>query len=88
MQSVFLSKFEKDLSKINLKSILKDIEDAIYIVDNAQSLKEIPHLKKLKGFKNAYRIKIGNYRIGVFIENDILEFARVVHRKDIYNLFP
>ena len=48
----------------------------------------IVNLKKLKGFKTAYRIRIGDYRIGVFIDGDIVEFARVVHRKDIYRLFP
>ena len=51
-------------------------------------MRDIKNFKKLKGYKNAYRIKIGDYRIGVFIENKIVEFARVVHRKDIYRVFP
>ena len=42
----------------------------------------------MEGFKNAYRIKIGDYRIGVFIEEDTIEFVRFVHRKDIYKKFP
>jgi len=57
-------------------------------VESATKITGIRNLKKLTGFKNAYRIKIGHYRIGIFIENNKVEFARVVHRKDIYNMFP
>ncbi len=53
-----------------------------------QSMRDIRNLKKLKGYKNLFRIKIGDFRIGIFIENDTVEFARVVHHKDIYKLFP
>ena len=88
MQVIFLSKFDKDLLKLNQKNVLQDIENVILSVENAQSLRDIHALKKLKGHKIAYRIKIGNYRIGLYIENNTIEFARVVHRKDIYNLFP
>lgn len=49
---------------------------------------DIQNISKLKGYKNAYRIRIGSYQIGVFIEHDTVEFARVVHRKNIYNVFP
>lgn len=51
-------------------------------------MRDIKGFKKLKGYKNVYRIKVGDYRIGVFIENDVVEFACVVHRKDIYRIFP
>ena len=44
--------------------------------------------KKLKGYKSYYRIKIGDYRIGVEIENDVIDFILISHRKNIYNLFP
>jgi mRNA interferase RelE/StbE len=51
-------------------------------------LSEIKNVKKLKGFSNAYRIRIGDYRIGVTFENNIVKFARVAHRKEIYKIFP
>ncbi len=38
--------------------------------------------------KFAYRIKIGDYRIGIFVESKVVEMARFVHRKDIYKVFP
>ncbi|MDO8929235.1 MAG: type II toxin-antitoxin system RelE/ParE family toxin [Bacteroidota bacterium] len=88
MKTEFLKQFYKDLDKITLQSTLDDINSSIINVEEAVSVREITNLKKLTGYKNAYRIKIGNYRIGVFIENNIVEFARVIHRKDIYRVFP
>ena len=88
MQIVFLSKFFKDLSKINQPKVLADIEKAIIQIENVKTTIDINQLKKLKGYKSAFRIKVGDYRIGLFIENDVIEFARILHRKDIYNLFP
>jgi mRNA interferase RelE/StbE len=49
---------------------------------------EIPHLKKLQGFKSVYRIRIGDYRIGIFIDGNTVQFVRVLNRKDIYKYFP
>ena len=67
---------------------MADIEKAIIQVENVKTTIDINQLKKLKGYKSAFRIKVGDYRIGLFIENDVIEFARILHRKDIYNLFP
>ncbi len=52
------------------------------------ALSEIHNLKKLTGYQLYYRIKIGDYRIGLKFENQLLVFERVLHRKDIYNFFP
>jgi mRNA-degrading endonuclease RelE of RelBE toxin-antitoxin system len=57
-------------------------------VKAAKDIREINELKKLKGFNSAYRIKVGEYRLGVFIENQTIQFARFLHRKEVYNRFP
>lgn len=88
MKAEFLKQFYKDLNKITLQSTLDDIIASVKNVEEAASMREIKNFKRLKGYKNVYRIKVGDYRIGVFIENDVLEFARIVHRKDIYRVFP
>lgn len=44
--------------------------------------------KKLTGFKNAYRIRMGEYRIGFVFENGTIELIRILGRKDIYKYFP
>jgi len=42
----------------------------------------------MTGYKNAYRIRLGNYRIGFLMIADELILNRVLHRKDIYDYFP
>ncbi len=49
---------------------------------------EIPNLKKMKGYKNAYRIRFGEYRIGLLFENNNIKLSRVMNRKEIYRYFP
>jgi len=88
MQVEFLSQFNKDIDKIRSENIKHSVHRIILRVESAQSLSEIPNIKKLSGHKSAYRIRIGDYRIGIFVEGKTVEFARVVHRKDIYQLFP
>ena len=88
MEIEFLDKFSKDLDKISLKSVKTSLSRLIQEVESAGSLSEIPNAKKLKGHRSAYRFRIGDYRVGVFFENQKVIFARVVHRKDIYSVFP
>jgi mRNA interferase RelE/StbE len=88
MKIEFLSKFNKDLEKLDVDHARNAVLKTIHIVETAKNLSEIPHIKKLKGHKYTYRIKIGDYRIGLFIEGSVAEFARIHHRKDIYTFFP
>lgn len=80
--------FEKDTDKIKDKRILFKIVDVIEKVRNADDIISIKNIKKLKGSNKFYRIRIGDFRIGIIIDNDIVEFIRCLHRKDIYKYFP
>ena len=88
MEIVFLRKFSKDLDKIRQPKDLESIAEIISSVRSAKRFGDVPGIKKLVGFEDAYRIRSGDYRIGVFLNAEVVEFARVAHRKDIYKLFP
>ena len=88
MKVTFRERFDKDIHNISDKSVLDDIIHTIDTIKNAQKNTDITNIKKMKGHKHAFRIRIGNYRIGIFIEKEVVEFARVLHRKDIYKKFP
>jgi mRNA interferase RelE/StbE len=88
MKIEFLARFYKDLDKINTKTLKNNVFKVIIDVKKSDTLSSIKDLKKLKGSKIAYRIKVGNYRIGVYYENEVMQFARILHRKDIYKYFP
>lgn len=85
---VFKKSFLKEIKKIKNKKLSDAIFDSITNVENADSISEIKNLKHLTGFREYYRIRIGDYRIGLKIENDSVYFVTVEHRKDIYKGFP
>jgi len=80
--------FEKDTDKIRDKELLLEIADFIESIEKVGNIKSIKNIKKLKGTNDYYRIRIGDYRIGLEIKNKTIEFIRFLHRKDIYKYFP
>ena len=88
MQIEFLSSFYKDLDNLNQKSVRNQVLKLIEQIELAENLLHFPNVKKLKGHRSAYRFRIGDYRVGFFLEGQKVQFAHVVHRKDIYKIFP
>lgn len=80
--------FEKDLKKIKDKSLKQKIKQAILNIQQAQKLAEIRNVKKLKGSIHAYRIRIGDYRIGFYYLDKKVVLARFKNRKELYYYFP
>lgn len=88
MQVEFLRKFSRDIDQISVKSVKSNLAKLIRQMESEENLNNISHLKKLAGHKSAYRVRLGDYRVGFFYENHKVIFARIVHRKDIYKEFP
>jgi mRNA interferase RelE/StbE len=84
----FRENFEKDIEDITNQDVLDDIADVIENVETATRPKEIKNIRKIKGEKTAFRIKINKYRIGIYILKGIVEFTRVLPRDKIYRYFP
>jgi mRNA interferase RelE/StbE len=88
MKVEFKKSFLKDIKKIKNKPLQNSIYNCIIHVETAQLISEIKNIKKLAGFDMYYRIRVGDYRIGVKLEKDIIYFVVVEHRKDVYKTFP
>lgn len=88
MQVEFLASFNKDLNKLTVPFVRQALRKLILRIEGASSLSEIPNVKKLVGHSTAYRVRLGDFRVGFFFDNHIVQFARILHRKDIYKLFP
>ena len=80
--------FKKDSDKIQDQKLLERIAQCIVGIQNATGISQISNLKKLKTQKNHFRIKIGDYRLGLIISGSEAELIRCLHRKDIYKYFP
>ena len=81
MQVNFSDKFGKDILYITNERVLGDIVETIERIKKASKPQEITNIKKLKGSNNSFRIRIGNYRIGITIEKNIVTFIRVLSRE-------
>jgi mRNA interferase RelE/StbE len=77
--------FEKDAKSLPVDIQLKIKEIILHI--QSSPLSEI-NAEKLSGYKNAYRIRLGNYRIGFYKEGDAIVLSRILDRKEIYRYFP
>ena len=76
---LFIKDFEKLPDQIKKRTTF--VIDAIKEVN---TLREIKNCASLKGYENAYRIRIGDYRIILTNEIDTIIFNRVTSRGEAY----
>ncbi len=88
MKVSFEAKFSKDLLNINDGKLLEKVKQLVLACKAAKSINAISQLKKLKGYDTFYRVRIGDYRIGLELVGEDVIFTRCLHRKDIYRYFP
>jgi mRNA interferase RelE/StbE len=88
MNVIVSPKFQKDLDIINDENLEDNVIVLIEFLYSINTLSEISNLKKMKGFKNAFRIRLGDYRVGFLFENNAIQLSRIAHRKNIYDIFP
>ena len=79
--------FKKSVKKLSGK-MLDSVRRVVAEVKSAESLKDITDCKKLVGYRNVYRIRIGDYRafFTFYIEiiNDTVIFRYLVSRGEAY----
>ncbi|MBE9226571.1 type II toxin-antitoxin system RelE/ParE family toxin [Phormidium sp. LEGE 05292] len=89
MNTEYLPSFVKDLKALKSTPVFESIKALVFEeIPNLPSFEDILNLKKLKGYENAYRIRVGDYRIGFTFDCETVIFYRVLHRKEFYRYFP
>ena len=72
----------KDLSKLDnlVKRIIKEAVET-KLIENP-----VVNSTKLRDFevKGARRLRVGNYRVIIFITGNVIEILRIGHRREIY----
>lgn len=81
--------FYKELSKLPA-AVRGQIEEVAFSDTLKEDLFGKEKLERLKGYKEFYKMRFGNYRVGLKIDRKEkkIEFRRALHRKDIYRYFP
>jgi mRNA interferase RelE/StbE len=81
--------FLKELSRLpaTARKRVEEIAFGKQIKDDPFLLGKTP---ELVGYKSFYKIRVGSYRIGLQIDTEthLVEFMRVLHRREIYRKFP
>lgn len=85
----YTKRFLKDLAALPT-DIQSRVEPIVFEELESENPFELGYLEKLKGYSDKYKIRVGNYRIGITIdkETQVLICERIAHRKDIYRTFP
>jgi len=88
MKVAYRKRFLKDLATLP-SHIRPTIERFVFNeLPAVDSLQAIGKVEKLKGQEGYFKIRFGEYRVGLSFSNDTVTLERVLNRKDIYRKFP
>ncbi|MFP4345931.1 MAG: type II toxin-antitoxin system RelE family toxin [Anaerolineales bacterium] len=88
MKVIFKNSFVKDLQKIKDHALATRVRQLIETLEDATTIQDLSNLKQLKGATSYYRMRVGDYRLGLSIEGETVTLIRFLHRKDVYRYFP
>jgi len=77
-----------------LAQLPAEIRSQVEAIAFGEEIKQAPFLRgkvqKLRGYQEYYKLRVGSYRVGLRVDSmeQVVEFRRVLHRKDIYRRFP
>ena len=81
--------FLRDLKKLKNQPIHDEVFELVFtILPEVKTLRDVTGIKAMKGYPNRYRIRLGNYRVGIEVHGDTVEVMRVLHRREFYRYFP
>jgi mRNA interferase RelE/StbE len=86
---IFISRtFQKEIRLLSAPIKVRIIA-IIDRIEAAESLANVPNVKAMEGSQHYFRIRLGDYRIGIYKRPDnVIEFQKVGTRGDFYNRFP
>ncbi|MEH2313663.1 MAG: type II toxin-antitoxin system RelE/ParE family toxin [Nostoc sp.] len=78
----------KELAALPVE-IQSRIEPIVFQELESENPFELGYIEKLKGYSDKYKIRVGDYRIGITLDQTTktLICQRVTYRKDIYRIF-
>lgn len=85
---MYLAPFRKDLEKLRDSELRAQVHELIRIAEAAESPRQIPGIKKLRGRTSHYRIRIGEYRVGVIYRIELRDVCSVSQSRGHLQAFP
>jgi len=89
MKIEYEKRFLKELFKLQDKQIKEMVEKFVFNeLPLFNSLRDAQKIEKMSGYKEYYKVRFGNYRIGIKKENETIIIKTIKHRREIYKFFP
>ena len=88
MEVRFDAGFYRDFRQIRDADLRRRVGRVIENVEAASIPSEISGLRRMGAIGRFYRIRVGQYRVGVKIEGETVTLLRFGHRREIYRSFP
>jgi len=86
---IYTKTFLKDLSKVFPDKRRKQIEKFVFVeLPGLSSIESAGNIEQMTGFKNYYKVRFGDFRVGMNKKDNTIEVLRVLNRKEIYKYFP
>ena len=88
MEVEFAASFSRDLRRVRDAEMRDRVERLIGEMESAPNLSAIASVARIRGPGRYYRIRIGDYRLGLAMVGGTAVLIRFLHRRDIYRFFP
>jgi mRNA-degrading endonuclease RelE of RelBE toxin-antitoxin system len=88
MKVIVRKRFISDVAVIRSPEITEEVKFTLQYIGKCKGVEEIHEFKILRGHKNFARIKLGDYRMGVWFSHQTIIFICFKHRSNVYSFFP
>ncbi|MDE2670098.1 MAG: type II toxin-antitoxin system RelE/ParE family toxin [Chloroflexota bacterium] len=88
MEIRYRTSFGRDLRRERNSDLRRRVERIVEQLQSAPSVASVPSVAGMRGYANHYRIRVGDYRLGIVVDGDTAILVRLLHRRDIYRHFP
>ncbi len=88
MKVLYEKSFLRDIKNVKNQKLLNSLANTVEEIKFSNQIFSLNNIKKLKGHPMAYSIRIADFRLGFFYENNTAILTRFLNRKDVYKYFP
>ena len=88
MEIRFNPRFDRDTRRIRSRNLSRRLEQTIAELKAASNIRAVSGVQPIAGSENHYRIRIGDYRLGLELEGNTAVLLRFGHRREFYRGFP
>lgn len=88
MHVTFKKAFLKQLAVLP-KDVRERVEAFLFkTLPSIDSLGQSGRIEKMHGYRSCYKVRFGEYRLGLVFEDGSITLKVIMHRREIYRFFP